>query len=558
MCNEKLYLKKFLEKFKQLPDDDFYKGMLDDIKNTYNEKSTKEITVLTYSLWKIFYDSGSRKEYESLYFKRRSELCCCTILYLVYKKQEYLTRLEDVIWAVCDEYSWALPAHINKDIKLEDQQIWIDLFAAETGHALSEIYNLLENDLSDLTKDRIKRELTKRIFDSFETHSFWWESGDNNWAAVCGGCVGMAYMYMAPQRFKIVQNRIINTIQNFLGGYGDDGCCCEGLDYWQYGFGYFVCFADMLKEFTEGEIDLFNNEKVRKIAEFQQNIFLKNNIIASFSDSSRTASFNVGITHYLAQRFDSVTIPDSRYMQMPSDDKCYRFATAIRCFAWADSSLKKPMNSSSAVKFFENAGWYINKKESYAFAAKAGNNNEPHNHNDIGSFIIADGRGQLLADIGCGEYTRDYFSIYRYKYLCNSSFGHSVPIIDGYAQNDGAECRGEIIKHDSEAFTQIIKDAYKIPVEIERSFKLTEKSIKLTDKFVFKDNAKHSVTERFVSLIKPETADGGLNIGGIIIKNPFVPTVQSEVIKGHHSEDITVYLIDYTASGTIFETEFIF
>lgn len=215
MNNEKPYLKKYIEKFKKVPNDTFYTGMLDDIKNTYSELSSAEIPALPYSVWKLFYETGSRQEYQTLYYRRRAELCCCTILYLIYEKQEYLTRLEDVIWAVCDEYSWALPAHVDKNARLGDRQIWIDLFAAETAQALSEIYILLESVLSDLTKDRIKKELEIRIFDSYETHTYWWETGDNNWAAVCGGSVGMAYMYMAPQRFKHIQSRLLQTIQCF-------------------------------------------------------------------------------------------------------------------------------------------------------------------------------------------------------------------------------------------------------------------------------------------------------------------------------------------------------
>ena len=557
MNNEKPYLKKYIEKFKKVPNDTFYTGMLDDIKNTYSELSSAEIPALPYSVWKLFYETGSRKEYQTLYYRRRAELCCCTILYLIYEKQEYLTRLEDVIWAVCDEYSWALPAHVDKNAKLGDQQVWIDLFAAETAQALSEIYILLESVLSDLTKDRIKKELEIRIFDSYETHTYWWETGDNNWAAVCGGSVGMAYMYMAPQRFKNIQSRLLQTIQCFLSGYGDDGCCLEGIDYWQYGFGYFVCFADMLKEFTDGEIDLFDTEKVKNIAQFQQNIFLKNNITVSFSDSGRSSMFNAGITHYLAHRYNKVTIPDNKYIQVPSEDSCYRFARIIRDFAWSDSSFKKPMDSVCGITYFENAGWYINKKDRYAFAAKGGNNDEPHNHNDLGSFIIANDKEQLLADIGHGEYTRDYFSQYRYKYLVNSSLGHSVPIIDGHSQNFGADCIGEITKHDGETFSQIIKNAYDVPVEIGRSFKLTDSSVKLSDNFVFSDNAQHSVTERFISLIKPEISDGKVTFGGITLKSDSVPTIKSEDIKGHHSEDITVWLIDYTVGGTFFEIEFV-
>ncbi|MFR6332585.1 MAG: hypothetical protein ACLUOI_29915 [Eisenbergiella sp.] len=71
-------------------------------------------------------------------------------------------------------------------------------------------------------------------------------------------------------------------------------------------------------------------------------------------------------------------------------------------------------------------------------AAKGGNNGESHNHNDV-KLPASGGDEMLLTDLGAGEYTRDYFSEKRYEILCNHSFGHSVPVIDGKGQKEGTE-----------------------------------------------------------------------------------------------------------------------
>lgn len=42
-------------------------------------------------------------------------------------------------------------------------------------------------------------------------------------------------------------------------------------------------------------------------------------------------------------------------------------------------------------------------------AFKGGNNDEPHNHNDIGSFLLTVEGEVFLTDLGCGEYTKEYF-----------------------------------------------------------------------------------------------------------------------------------------------------
>jgi hypothetical protein len=72
-------------------------------------------------------------------------------------------------------------------------------------------------------------------------------------------------------------------------------------------------------------------------------------------------------------------------------------------------------------------------------AAKAGHNAESHNHNDVGSFIVAlDGR-PLIIDVGVGVYTRQTFGPDRYEIWTMQSSWHNVPEVDGFAQVPGRE-----------------------------------------------------------------------------------------------------------------------
>ena len=57
----------------------------------------------------------------------------------------------------------------------------------------------------------------------------------------------------------------------------------------------------------------------------------------------------------------------------------------------------------------------------------------------MGSFFYLNGDDFLLADLGCGEYTKDYFAEKRYTYLCCRSLGHNLPLIDGREQLPGEE-----------------------------------------------------------------------------------------------------------------------
>ena len=87
-----------------------------------------------------------------------------------------------------------------------------------------------------------------------------------------------------------------------------------------------------------------------------------------------------------------------------------------------------------------DAQWCIaSAQNGVGFACKGGHNGEPHNHNDVGHFIYESSGEILFADLGAGEYTREYFSEGRYRILCNNSFGHSVPIISRCGQSAGKE-----------------------------------------------------------------------------------------------------------------------
>jgi len=72
-------------------------------------------------------------------------------------------------------------------------------------------------------------------------------------------------------------------------------------------------------------------------------------------------------------------------------------------------------------------------------AVKGGHNSESHNHNDVGSFVVAlDGR-PMVVDIGVGTYTRQTFSADRYSIFTMHSDFHNVPQVNGCSQPPGRE-----------------------------------------------------------------------------------------------------------------------
>jgi hypothetical protein len=72
-------------------------------------------------------------------------------------------------------------------------------------------------------------------------------------------------------------------------------------------------------------------------------------------------------------------------------------------------------------------------------AAKGGHNGEHHNHNDVGSFVVASDGVPVIVDAGRPTYTAATFGPHRYDIWTMQSSWHNVPEVGGHAQFAGAE-----------------------------------------------------------------------------------------------------------------------
>ena len=278
-----------------IKNDLFLQKQLEAIKADADVLMKEEISSLSYNAFKTFYITGSRKEYEYEYFHHRRRLNHFAVLSAVYEdNSEYIRFLQDALWAVLDEFTWALPAHIPQETEIAECETWIDLFAAETAFTLSEIASMFGNRLDNMITKRIVHEVRRRVIIPYLSgRKNSWDYLENNWSAVCAGSVGAAFLYLADDsEIKKVMPRLKNTLECYLKGFGNDGACVEGINYWIYGFGYFIYFARLLYEYTCGEENLLNNDKVKNIALFPQKIYFKNNNTVSFSDCDNNLGFS--------------------------------------------------------------------------------------------------------------------------------------------------------------------------------------------------------------------------------------------------------------------------
>ena len=218
---------------------------------------------LTFDLYKIFFETGSRLEYEAEYILHRKRLNAFVVMCLA--GEDYIGELENAIWTICDESTWALPAHLG-GLPVAEHFRRIDLFAAETALMLSETLSLLEDRINPMVAERMRFELMRRVIEPYKAGTAH-ISLHANWAAVTMAGIAAAVLYICEkEEATALIPQMIQQMQNFLDSFQDDGCCLEGPLYWEYGFSHFCFFADYLCHYTNGEINLMQDEKVHNIA----------------------------------------------------------------------------------------------------------------------------------------------------------------------------------------------------------------------------------------------------------------------------------------------------
>ncbi|WP_157318403.1 heparinase II/III domain-containing protein [Paenibacillus anseongensis] len=516
------------------------KQLIQEIREEGDKLLQETMPALTYSLFRLFSTTGSRREYELVYFRRRNRLTTFGLLaWLDGADSPYLDALSDTISSILDEYTWCLPAHILHGPEMRSaeeaqyaaeglmnhsvESFTIDLFAAETAFALSEISALLGDALPQLLRVRIREEVLRRILRPFVTQSpSHWETATHNWASVCGGSIAAAAIYTLQDEDELaaVLERAFPALASYLSGFEEDGACTEGYMYWQYGFGYFTYAADLILRRTAGAVNWFQADKVRQVALFQQKSFLHGRKVVNFSDSQGEAGIFMGLSGYLKQLYPEIEHPELSLRAGFRDDHCSRWAPALRNLLWSLEDIEESAWRTAAY-YLPDAQWLVSRQlqeqGAYVFAAKGGHNNEPHNHNDIGHFILYAQGETLLPDLGSGQYSRKYFGPERYEILCNGSQSHSVPIIDGLYQQAGAEHRAEVLEYSSseeqDDFALEISSAYDTEKlnELVRRFtwhKTEPPTLEVTDSYEFAQ-APTTVVERFVAWHRPQQAEDG-------------------------------------------------
>lgn len=515
-----------------------------------NMKPLAEETLQTYeddeifqslraSWYMEFVTKKDRRHFEDRYYRRRAVLSAYVFLEAIENDGKHLEKIVDLLWMISEETEWSLPAHIGA-METSDALPWyknpcLDLFCAETGALVSVVYAILKEKLDRISKNiclRIEDVLHERIVQNYLNHNYKWMGLEgqkvNNWNAWINSNVLLTALNISkdPEEKEAVVRKVMQTLDIFLNQCPDDGACDEGPGYWGKAALSAMETLYLLDEATNGYVQLWDSEKLKNMAEFVVNAYIGKRRFVNFADAAAFLGMDAEPMYRFGKKLHSLKLlsmaKELSGHKVPFS-MGYKFKDTMKvlCVGEERADLRRFEGDFEFVQdcYLPSIQFFTAREKGNGLflAAKGGHNDESHNHNDIGSFMIYKNGVPFFADAGVMEYSAKTFNPEtRYTLWNNQSDYHSVPQIDGKGQKEGRTFAAKNPQYQVDgacsSFSLDMAEAYENKADIicwNRSFVLDriKKEIQITEQFRLKRAC--PVRLHFLCCMPPEQTENG-------------------------------------------------
>ena len=488
------------------------------------------IPILPASLYHEFFVTGNRSHFESPYFRRRTMAFTLSLAEAYEKKGRFTEKLMDAVWAIFEETSWVIPAHLyNTPLYTEfgipavfgDRMHGIDLFSAMTGAVLAVVYHLAGAALDKITpaiSERLLYETHHRLVVPYLNCSFWWtgERGNktNNWNPWIHS--NLLLLVALTERDPYIRTRMtgkcMTGLDNFISFYPADGGCDEGPSYFGAAGASYFDSLELLYDMSGGKINVFDHPLVKNVGEYAVKFNIAGNRVINFADCGPTCHMDGAMLYRFGKRTGSRILEEFGREQsfggsVGSGGQLYR-----GLYNYITPEVKENPGRVAATRI-----WFPDLKVMAArecenpvkgmfVAMKGGNNGEFHNHNDVGNVMVYHDGNPVLIDTGVGTYTKQTFSSRRYELWFMQSSYHNLPDIGGVAERDGAAfaSRDEVYDEATGGVKMEIGDAYPKEAGIlsyTRETVLKEGVVRITDTLSLAEEKE--IDFHYMSPVKP-------------------------------------------------------
>ena len=425
--------------------------------------------------------TGNRNQYEAVSFQRRTVLGALLLGEIAENKGRFVDQIINGIWAICEESWWGASAHLPNTRELSGlmdvSDPFVDLFAAETGALLSWVDYYLGGKLDAVSpqlRKRIYHEVNYRLMEPLMNRRHGWMGksasgrGPSNWNPwIVSNWINFVLLLEKDDvRRASMVHKALQVLDEFLNPYPQDGGCDEGPGYWGAAAASLFDNVSLLNIASRDAFGyVYEDERFRNMGRFIYRVQVSENYFINFSD----ASHRMGVAGAMVYRYgkaikDQTMMDFGAYFRRGGERRSPQGSPFSRTHFFRNFfelfMQEEFQNATQRLPFLRDV-WLPDiqvmasrdregSTSGFYLAAKGGHNDESHNHNDIGNYIVYYDGYPLLVDIGSGTYTyRTFNNSTRYDIWFNCSDYHNTPTVNGITQILGITHRASDVSYKS-------------------------------------------------------------------------------------------------------------
>ena len=475
------------------------------------------------TLFAEFKTNGNRTRYEQWTFGKRRQLAALVLAEKVEGKGRFMPDIVNGIMSTLEETWWGIPAHYGtKMMRPEDQNV--DLFNAETAGLMAWTRHALQQQIdsfSPLLSQRIDSEIERRMLIPALNTNYWWKKASMNWNPwICSNwlaCVKFCE-HDSVRRDKALA-QIASAMNAFADGYPDDGGCDEGPTYWDRAAASLYECASMMPNSQSLPASFLSS--LKKMAAYCYATYIADGYCLSFADSHGNRlvqqpnvmyPFALYVDDPVMCRFAKYIAVEKGFLEDAASlyDQSGNYPTLGRELVFLshlDEFLEEKAEEPHPADTWLHSLQIMTARRGQMFLGmKGGHNDESHNHNDVGSFVVYNNGKPILVDPGVGEYTSKTFSKERYTIWTMQSAYHNLPQVNGFDQHEGLKYAARDVKYSKGMLSLDLRDCYPSDAGIKkwnRTVAINKKGVvTLTDDYLL-EKVVSPVREMFVSAVRP-------------------------------------------------------
>lgn len=494
------------------------------------------------TLFAEFKTNGNRTRYEQWTFGKRRQLAALVLAEKVEGKGRFMPDIVNGIMSTLEETWWGIPAHYGtKMMRPEDQNV--DLFNAETAGLMAWTRHALQQQIdsfSPFLSQRIDSEIERRMLIPALNTNYWWKKASMNWNPwICSNwlaCVKFCE-HDSVRRDKALA-QIASAMNAFADGYPDDGGCDEGPTYWDRAAASLYECASMMPNSQSLPASFISS--LKKMAAYCYATYIADGYCLSFADSHGNRlvqqpnvmyPFALYVDDPVMRRFSKYIAVEKGFLvdAVSLYDQSGNYPTLGRELVFLshlDEFLEEKAEEPHPADTWLHSLQIMTARRGQMFLGmKGGHNDESHNHNDVGSFVVYHNGKPILVDPGVGEYTSKTFSKERYTIWTMQSAYHNLPQVSGFDQHEGRKYAAHDVKYSKGMLSLDLRDCYPSDAGIKkwnRTVAINKKGVvTITDDYLL-EKVVSPVREMFVSAVCPvlDEQKGVISLGSCSLSYP--------------------------------------